>query len=723
MAGRCIAALVILSVLVMAAASLAEEGMWPLDKLDKTMYKRMKAMGLELSSKDIYDGKGGGIAYAIVQLGGGTASFVSPKGLMFTNHHVAFTALQRVSTAEQNYIEEGFLAEGYEDEIPAPGYRAYVLLSIKDVTKKVFGAVKDEMSDLERYNAIEMRSKEIVEECEENRDVECRVASFYDGMEYKLFTYFVVKDIRIVYAPMRSIGNYGGDIDNWMWPRHTGDFSFLRAYVAPDGSSAEYADENIPYVPSVFLHISSKGVKKNDFTMVIGYPGQTMRYRSSNSIGHHQNFNYPRRIKMFRELLNIFNRAAEADESVAIKVASFDAMLNNAMKNYEGMLEGFEKAGLLDRKLAEEKEFTAWLESNGEMKKKYDDVLPSIKAQYDDYKMRREKNMITGFTGFGCLMIRASSMIYRWCLEKEKEDIEREPGYQERDVPRLKQGLKILQLSYDRETDKKVLSYFMHRALELPENQRIEAFDDMMSEAPGSSDSDKIDAIIEELYSGTKLESAEERLRMFDLSRKELLEEGDPFIEFAMKLREEIKVLEEKDKGFGGALNKLRPKLIEAYAKWKGGALYPDANGTMRLTYGVVKGYSPKDAVNYSYITNLSGVVEKHTGEEPFDCPEEILELYEARDFGGYVDAVTGDVPVDFLSTCDITGGNSGSPILNARGEVIGSAFDGNYESISADYLFNERLTRDINVDVRYALFVMDKVSGAQHLLDELTIH
>lgn len=715
----------ILAVLLLLAPAVvrADEGMWPIDELKTLDFKLLKARGLELSAKEIYNGKGDGIAYGIVSLGGGTGTFVSPKGLILTNHHVAFTALQRVSSAEQNYIADGFNAKSYSEEIPAPGYRAYVLLSIKDVTKKVLGAVNDTMTDLERYKAIEMRIKEIVEKAEKDRDVECRVSSFYDGMLYKLFTYFTIKDIRIVYAPPEAIGSYGGDIDNWMWPRHTGDFSFLRAYVAPDGSSAEHADENVPYEPKVHLAVSSKGVAEDDFTMIIGYPGQTMRYRTSNSIAHHQNFNYPRRIKMFGDLIDLFHRQGEKDPAVAIKLASFDAMLNNAMKNYQGMLEGFRSAGLLERKIEEEKAFTEWLEGNKKLHEKYGDALPSIEALYAELESRREKSQITGFAGFACQMLRAASMINRWSEEKEKEDIERDPGYQERDVPRLKQGLKIIQMSYDTETDKKALKYFLLLAADLPENQRVEAFDEMLAKAPGEDTEAKIDAIIEKLYAGTKLHTAEERIRMFDLSRKELLAENDAFIDFAVRVRPELKAMEEQDEAFAGALNKLRPQLIEAYKKWKGGALYPDANGTMRLTYGTVKGYAPRDAVQYDYITTLGGVVEKHTDEDPFDVPEDLLFLYESRDFGTYADDIMGDIPVDFLSTCDITGGNSGSPILNGRGEVIGSAFDGNYESISADYLFNEKLTRAINVDVRYVLFILDKFSGATHLLEEMTIH
>ena len=709
-------------ILVVPALLCADEGMWPIDMIEKLPWKDLQTMGAQLSPKQVYDGKGSGIAYAIVSLGGGTGSFVSPNGLILTNHHVAFQALQRTSTAEHNYIVDGFNAANLEDEIPAPGYRAYVLRSVEDVTKGVLAAVSDSMGDLERFNAIEKRTKEIVKRGEEGRDVECRVVSFYEGMQYKLFTYFVIKDIRIAYAPPEAVGNYGGDIDNWMWPRHTGDFSFLRAYVSPAGGSAEFAKENVPYKPTVYLAVSAKGVKENDFTMIIGFPGRTGRYATSYTIANNQNYSYPTRIKMFKDWIAILQDEAKRGEDIAIKVAAVDQMLNNSMKNWEGMLEGFTKGKLLEKKLDTEKAFGTWLEMSPDMKKKYGDILPGIAALYEEQKTYREKNLIIGQMNFGCQMLRAASTLDRWSEEKAKPDLERKPGYQERDIPRLKQSLRIIQMSYDELVDRRVFKYFLIRAADLPANQRIEAVDVVLGGAGGAEAERKIDALLDGLYAGTKLGTADERLRMFELSREDLLKEGDAFIDFAARLNREAKVLEEKEKAMQGAHQRLNPRFIEAFMQWKGGVLYPDANGTMRLTYGQVKGYRPRDAVSYNYMTSLTGVVEKHTGEDPFNCPKELLKLHESMDTGAYEDASLGDVPVDFLSTNDITGGNSGSPIMNGRGECVGAAFDGNYESISSDYLFIKETTRSINVDARYILFIMDKMSGAKRLLGEMKI-
>jgi hypothetical protein len=709
-------------VLVIPALILADEGMWPIDTLDKLPWKELKAMGLQLAPQQIYDGKGGGVAYAIVSLGGGTGSFVSPNGLILTNHHVAFGALQRTSTAEHNYIDNGFNAKSYEEQIPAPGYRAYVLLSIEDVTKKVLSAVTDQMSDLDRFNAIEKGIKELVKSCEQGRDVECRVVPFYSGMQYKLFTFFVSKDVRIVYAPPRSIGNYGGDIDNWMWPRHTGDFSFLRAYVGPDGKSADYAKENVPYKPAVYLTMSMGALKDDDFTMIIGYPGRTGRYATSYEIAQMQDYSYPTRIGIFQDWLAILGEEAKRGEEVKIKGAQFDMMLNNSMKNWQGMLEGFKKGSLLDKKRASEAEFAKWLDSKPELKKRYGDVLPGIAAQYDQQKAYRDKSMVIGLMSFGCQMLSAGQTLDRWSEEKVKPDLERKPGYQDRDVPRLKQRLRIIQMSYDPQTDRRVMKYFLMRAADLPATERIEAVDAVLQGAKGAEAEKKIDAFLDKLYTGTKLGSPEERLRMFDISRDELLKQNDPFVDFAVQIDKEANALELKDKAMNGALQRLASRYMAAYMEWKGGAVYPDANGTMRLTYGQVRGYQPRDAVWYKYITTLNGVVEKNTGVEPFDCPKELMAIERSRDFGKYEDAAVGDVPVDFLSTCDITGGNSGSPIMNGRGECIGAAFDGNYESISSDYLFLKDTTRSINVDSRYVLFIMDKLTNAKRLLDEMKI-
>jgi len=705
-----------------APRAAADEGMWLPHELDSDLVGAWQGRGLELDIKDIYDPKGKALCNAIVNIGGGTGSFVSFDGLIITNHHVAFGALQRSSSLKSNYIEEGFLARSADEEIPALGYEVLVQLGVKDVTKKVLGAVKDGMSDLERYKAIEKRIKKIIKKAEKGKDVECRVKSFYGGLQYYLYTYFKIKDIRIVYAPPRSIGEYGGDIDNWMWPRHDGDFSFLRAYVSPKGKSAEYSKENVPYHPKRYLTISSRPLEENDFTMVIGYPGRTSRYRTSYAIDFMVNRFYPVAIKRYEDIIGILEDESSKDPEAAIKLASMVKGLNNGYKNNKGMLEGLLKTNLLNKKRREEAALERFLDSNPDLQAKYGTVLADIKAKYDDYITFWKEYSTLGWMSYGVSALKSAYTIYKWSLEHEKKDIERQPGYMDRDEPRTRKSLELADLRYYEAADKRLLKYFMMYAMQLPEGQRIKAVARICGDKTGEEAEKAIDAFIDELYAGTKVTDKEERMKMFGMKKKKLLAMGDPFIRFAAELEKERAALRERSEAFQGALQKLRPMLMRVWMKYKGGLLYPDANGTMRVSAGEIKGYSPRDAVHYDYITTLTGVIEKHTGKEPFNCPEKLIGLYNQKAFGRYLDPGLDDVPVNFLSTNDVTGGNSGSPIMNGKGELIGLVFDGNYESISADYQFIPRLTRTINVDSRYVLFILDKFAGAEELLRELKI-
>lgn len=720
------AALFLGIILMPAVAALtparADEGMWVPFKLDEKMVEGWQARGLTLNLNDIYNKDGKGLTGAIVQIGGGTGSFVSSDGLILTNHHVAFGALQRSSTVNANYIQEGFLARTRTEEIPALGYEALVELEVKDVTDKVLGAVKDNMSDYDRYQAIETQIKKIVKDAEKGKDVECRVRSFYDGLQYYLYTYFKIKDARIVYAPPLAIGEYGGDVDNWMWPRHTGDFSFLRAYVGPDGKSAEYSEKNVPFHPKRYLAVSQAPLKEGDFTMVIGYPGSTRRYRTSYSIDFYVNQYYPKAIARYKDIIDILDEESAQSKETEIKLASTVKGLNNSYKNNQGMLEGLLKARLLEKKQKEEAALRQYIEANKDIKPESRAVLEDIKATYDEYLTFYEQNGTLGFMMYTCTAVRVAHGLYKWSLEREKKDIERDPGYMDRDEARFKRNLELADLRYDEGADKRVLAYFFKKIMALPEGQRTPVIEKVCAGKTGAEMDAAISAFIDKLYAETKVMSKDERMKMFGMKKNDLVALGDPFIAFAADLEADRKALEERDESISGALEKLHPRLAKLRMQYKGDLLYPDANGTMRVSAGEVKGYSPADAVHYDFITTLSGVIDKHTGEKPFDASRKLVDLYDAKDFGGYVDQALGDVPVCFVSTNDLTGGNSGSPILNGKGEVIGTVFDGNYESVSADYQFIPRTTRSINVDSRYILFVLDKYSGAVELLREMKV-
>lgn len=705
------------------APGLAAEGMWTLDKLAQCPFDDWKSKGLALGPEDIYNPQGAALAHAVVQIGGGTGSFVSPNGLILTNHHVAFGALQRQSSVETNYIKDGFLARAYTEEIPALGYEVRCLLDIQDVTKDVLKGVNDKTPDKERHDKIEANIKKIVQKAEKGKDVETTVRAFYDGSEYHLYTYFKIKDVRIVYAPPKSIGIYGGDTDNWMWPRHTGDFSFLRAYVAPTGKSAEFATENVPFKPKKHLAFSVAPVKDGDFTMVVGFPGSTRRYRSSPEMDYTVNEYYPRAIANFRGVLDILEAEAAANPEAAIRIASTIQGFNNGYKNNVGMLEGLKKADLVGMKLEEEAALNAFMDANPDVKKKYGRVLDEIGARYADYRQFSQLTFLASYMSYVPVALRSSYTIYKWGKEQErKNDLDRDPGFQDRDEPRVRKGLELADLQYYEGTDKKILAYYLSQAARLPEGQKLLALEPVVAGLSGDELDHAVQEFVEKLYAGTKVMNKDERMKMFGMKAKDLSALGDPMIDFAAALEAQRKALEEKTDAFDGALSKLRPRLHQLRQAHQAGLLYPDANGTMRLSVGEVRGYAPRDAVVYHSRTTLGGVIEKNTGEEPFDCPEALFALYRAKDFGRYMDASLQDVPVCFLSTDDITGGNSGSPIFNGKGDVIGVIFDGNLEAVSADYHYMPDLTRAISVDSRYILFVLDKFAGAKELLNEMTV-
>ncbi len=701
--------------------SIANEGMWLLDQIGKLPIDSLKAKGLKLNPDEIYNPKGGGISDAIVQLGA-SASFVSPEGLIITNHHVAFGAIQRASTPEHNYLKDGFYAKTKEEEIPAIGYNAYVLKSFETVTPKILGLVNDKMSDLERYKAIEKASKRIIKECEKDEDTRCRLAGMYGGKEYYLFTYFKIRDIRLVFAPPRSIGDYGGEIDNWMWPRHAGDFSILRAYVTKEGKSAEFSKDNVPYNSKTFLKVSSAGVKDGDFVMLIGFPGTTRRYESSFSVDDMVNHDYPRDIRTRKEIIAILERASAEDSSVALRLSSKLKGLYNYLKKNQGMLDGFEKSGLLQQKIDNEKLLTKFLSERPDLEAKYGQVLPELDSLYQENKKYQDKDFLMGWMSYQCEFLDFAHTIYKWSLEKEKKDSEREMGYQNRDTADTKEGLKDAQVNLVPSADEQLLLYFLKKAVQLPSDQKIQAVEKIFQGKAGQDKNKVLEGFVSNLYRKTKLGSVEDRLKMYDLSNKELLKLNDPFIDFAKDLEKDREEMRTRYKTLSGALNRLRPKLIQSYFEWKKERFYPDANGTIRFNYGEVKGYIPRDAVSYKYITKLTGVMEKNTGEEPFDAPKELQEVYKKKDFGSYLDKSLDDVPADFLSTNDITNGNSGSAVMNGKGELVGLAFDGNYEAMTSDYEFDPKITRAIIVDIRYVLFLLDKVYHANGLLKEMTV-
>ncbi|MGA7614829.1 MAG: S46 family peptidase [Thermoanaerobaculia bacterium] len=715
---RLILALAVL--LTSATMVFAGEGMWMPQQVPM-LGDQLRNMGLQMDPNAFADLTGQPMG-AVVSLGGCSASFVSPQGLIVTNHHCGFGALQYNSTPEHDYITNGFLAKTMDEEVPAgPGSRVYVTTSIEDVTDQVTGNISSRLSDIDRYKLIDRREKELVRKCEAEGGVRCRVASFFEGLQYLQIKQMEIRDVRLVYAPARGIGEFGGEIDNWMWPRHTGDWSYLRAYVGKDGKPADYSKDNVPYHPAHILKVSEAGVKPGDLVIVAGYPGRTYRYKTADEVEHAQNFTYPTQIKYLHDLIDIMETSSKANKTAEIRNASRVKGFLNSYKNNQGMLEGLKKGNLIQKRRDLQAQLVNFVKSRPELAKKYGNVFDQIaKLNAEEYQTA-QRDAVLGWMFRASPMLSQAERIYRWSVEQKKPDLEREDGYQQRDLPRMKAGIERTQRSIEPATDRASLRYMLEQAVALPADQRIPAVDAALK-ATGKSDTNaQIEAFLDTLYGNTKMENLDARMAMLGETPDQLKAANDAMIEFAASLFPLQEQVRQRDDRIEGAMSRLRPQYMAALREMAGGRLYPDANGTLRVTFGRVEGYSPRDAVHYTPQTTVIGIVEKDTGEEPFNSPKALLDAISAKKFDGYAEPqVGGTVPVNFLSTVDTTGGNSGSPTLNAKGELCGLLFDGNYESMSSDYLVVPEVTRSIHVDAVYMLWVMDAVDHADNLLREM---
>ncbi len=693
----------------------ADEGMWmPHQMKDLDLAK----LGLQMNPDSLFKKDGTGLMSAVINLGGGSGEFVSSDGLILTNHHVAFGAIQRASTKEKDYLVNGFLAMTRAEEIPAQGYTADVLLGYEDVTVKINKSISPGMSYIQIYYAIEKAQKEIIAEAEkEAPDIRATVASMYSGNQYYVFRFKRLKDVRLAYAPPQDLGNFGGEVDNWMWPRHTCDFSFLRAYVDKDGNGVDYSAGNIPYHPKSFLRISREGVKEGDFTFVMGYPGRTFRNLTSSELEFDRE-SLRRRLEDFKDIIAFYEKAGQGNRDVEIKYASLVKGLYNSEKNMEGKLEGMDKIDLMGRKKAGERKFKEWVGLDTARREPYADILERIDAfmaGFADFTWKN--NTLGGLTGItGSTLLSQAYSIFRTVEERQKPDGEREPSFQERNLPYIKQNIQLAERGYDLPTDRAFFKYRLKKMLSLSEDKIPAALRGLLAKKSEG----EIDEYVDGLYNITILASPEKRLELLDLRPADLAKLHDPMIGLASDLEKELKGLREEGKAIAQERAELKKVYERALLEKSRGKFAPDANGTIRFTHGLVEGYSPRDAVSYFPVTTLKGIIEKDTGESPFRVPDGLKAIYKARDFGPYRDARLDDVACCFLNTTNVTGGNSGSPTLNARGEQVGIIFDMTYESVIGDYFIIPELQRSISVDIRYVLLVTDKFSGARHLIKEL---
>ena len=703
----------------------ADEGMWLPMFVERLNYVDMQKMGLQLTPEELYSINNSSLKDAIVGLSEGptprgffcTGEIVSQNSLMFTNHHCGYGAIQKLSTVEHDYLTDGFWAKDFSEELPAEDISASFLVRMEDVTEQVLSVVNDTMTWAERNAAIAAKSKELELAASEDGKYNPIISAFFEGNEYYMFVYRVYTDVRLVGTPPSSIGKFGGDTDNWMWPRHTGDFSIFRVYADAEGNPAPYSPDNKPLTPKHHLPVSLDGIQQDDFTMIWGFPGSTERYLTSYGIDYNVESFYPTIHDIFKLQTDVMDEFMQKDASVNIMYADDKAGLANTWKNFEGQMLMLRKNKVAETKAELENQFTEWLNANPAKAEEYGDVLNTLA---ESYKLVHQITPSIYYPNYlamtGAIGISGEFAAYAGTDKKDKEAVAAAEEalkaidvdaffaetYKPLEDKMLVEMLKLYYNTFDAEAnpnfynlvEKKYKGDVVALANDILENsifatpESIKAF----IEKPNAKKVAKDPAYV---VMNTMITHLVTNLAPYRAAMQTISENNHLFVKGLREFYAETQP--EKD-------------------------LYPDANSSLRMSYGSVQDYQPADAIHYDYICTANGIMEKYVpGDYEFDVPQRLLDLIEARDFGQYADE-NGELVVCFLSTNDITGGNSGSPIMNGKGELIGLAFDGNWEAMSGDINFEPRLQRTINVDARYVLFVIDKFAGATNLIEELTI-
>ena len=671
------------------------EGKWTPDQVLQLDRAWLKQQGLQLPPERLWDAaRGTGLLAATVNVPGCTASFISETGLIATNFHCVISFLQEHSKPGADLITDGFLARTRDRELPSKTFRASIPYRFTDVTRAVEAAIPAGADDLARLKAMEAKQKDLVAGCEKRKFARCRVAAFDGGLKYVLVDTTELPDIRLVYAPPKAIGEYGGDVDNYMWPRHTGDFAIARAYVAPDGSPAAYSAANVPYEPQFFFPIAQTGIKAGDFVMVLGYPGTTYRSLTAAEMAQRRELFYPNRVDLYGEYISTMQETSKNDPAGKIAVASRLSTLSNSRKNAQGQMAALDRGRILDKQRAAEDEVQRWASARPEFATALAARQELVRIA-EDQRRTAQRDLL--LSGIGPVALIHATTIVRAANERQRPDIEREPAYMDRELPRLRQTLDRQQATYFIPADKALLAAWVRRALALPAGQRIEAV---------ATIADRLD----EIYAGTKIANREERLKMLAESPQQLRARKDPMLELAFALEPELLELKQRTDRHAGAIARLRPQWRRAVLAHAGKPVAPDANSTLRVSFAHVKGYRPRDGVLYEPQTTVRGLLEKHTGEEPFNVPAQLRTAAKGSEH----------VAVNFLADADTTGGNSGSPVVNGTGELVGLNFDRVWENIANDFGYNPEIARNVSVDMQYMLWVLDKVSGARELLREL---
>lgn len=686
----------------------ADEGLWLMRQIADL---ELEEKGFLIPADSIYSPSGTSLTNAIVWLGGCSASLVSSEGLVLTNHHCAYAALQRASAQNSyDYITHGFLAKDPASEIPAPGQYAYLLSAVEDVSKDVFRAARNARDLTQRDRLMRQKCKEIEEQTEGGRDdIRCVVVKLFEGREFRKYVFNKYEDVRIVYAPPLSIGKYGGEIDNWMWPRHTGDFTFLRIYTDPEGNPAKYNSLNIPLKAGTWLRVAEEDLSDGDPAFIIGFPGKTSRYMTAADVEFTLNKHYIPQIGKYQGLLDIMEEIAAKDPTAAIRLANMNAGTNNIMKKYQGNVDGMRDTDFIASKRSQEAEIQRFIESDKKRNSRYGDILMGIDALYEERThFEAADNVLDAFGYYSGLLYYLADYAYGVAKEREKQVQDRVPEFSEKRVQEFVDRLNFQFLSYCETYDKRALLLALQKAAKTPEHSAF-------FEIPVNPEN-----WVESAYKKTRLKDADSMKRLFSMSSAQIEALQDPIVQLAVALYPPKFEKKERMQSWDARMNDYRLRYLEVLESFRGKAIYPDATGTMRFTYGTVKGYQPRDAVWYLPFSTLSGMIAKDSGIPPFNMPAELREIKQKGDLDPWIDPELQDVPSCFLMTGDITNGNSGSAVMNRHGELIGLAFDGNYEAMTSDWMFQEEIQRTIAVDIRYVLFITQKYAKAQWILDEM---
>lgn len=703
-----------LCLLGVVVAAQAEDGMYPMSELPGL---NLAEKGIELTADQLFNPNQLSLVYGICKVNGCTGSFVSDSGLIITNHHCAFDAIQKSSTPQMDLLTDGFSAGTREQEISAPDYVVRITENYRDISSDVLAAVRHDMPFLERTKVIDKRRKELEIAAEkEHPGLRAEVAEMFAGKTYVLFLYTYLKDVRLVFAPPVSVGNFGGEVDNWEWPRHTGDFSFMRAYTAPDGSSAVYAKDNIPYRPKRYIQVAPEGVDENDAVFLLGYPGRTARHKTASFLRNEQDVRLPLIVELYNWQIGEMEKAGANDRAVAIRHASRSRSLANTEKRSRGQLQGLRRAKIVSTRAAQESSLQEFIDGEVARSAKYGSLLKDIDAVYAEMSAAGSFEIHLVQLRQACRAAAFGYFVYDAAVERARSDLDRETPYMDRNFPQSVQEVKVSMTDWHPPTDQIMLTGMLERLSRIPAARDIEPLKSLLAEP------ETLSVKAESLISGSRLGDVSFVEECLKKSPAELQQTSDPLLQLMVHLHPVYLKLRDTDKERDGQLNQLYGSLIEVKQQFLATSFIPDANATLRFTCGRIRSYSPADAVIRTPISTLRGVIEKTTGVEPFITPEPVLKKYEAGEFGRYVHPRLGQVPVAILYDTDTTGGNSGSPVLNSKGRLVGVNFDRCFEATINDFAWNKDYSRSIGVDIRYVLWMTGMVYGADHLLNEMGI-